>query len=230
MDNTPSGFIETMLVENGNIPLLQYHLQRIKGTCHALAAICDIETWQQECLDIIHANDIATTYILKSQFTLHAEKYTHWEFTTRKHIPLQQAALVGIYPGNLKKINQYSWIKSTERALYDEAMQYAHAQTWDDVIILNDKGNICESCIANILIERQGKFYYPSAEDGAVKGVYLQYLLAESSYPLEAATIQLSDLLDADALWLCNAVRGIFPIQIAESCHPLLTQFHTTND
>jgi para-aminobenzoate synthetase/4-amino-4-deoxychorismate lyase len=98
--------------------------------------------------------------------------------------------------------------KTTHRPLYAEAFQAAIKAGFDDVLFLNQRGEVTESARANICIEKDGRWLTPPIECGLLAGVQRRHLL-ETQPCVEERVLYPEDLHQADAVYLCNAVRGL---------------------
>ena len=79
-------------------------------------------------------------------------------------------------------------------------------------IYYNSQGQLLETSIGNLLLELDGKLYTPPAELGLLKGIYRQQLLDEGQAIEKILT--LSDLAKADKIYACNAVRGLYELEL----------------
>ena len=98
--------------------------------------------------------------------------------------------------------------KTTHREHYDRLNAQAHADGFDDVIFLNERGEVTEGAISNIFIMHAGVLLTPPLSCGVLPGVYRRYLL-ESNKTAEERVLTIQDLECADDVFLCNSVRGM---------------------
>jgi para-aminobenzoate synthetase/4-amino-4-deoxychorismate lyase len=103
--------------------------------------------------------------------------------------------------------------KTTHRPLYSTAFKDAVNAGFDDVLFLNQRGEVTEGAISNILIEKSGRWLSPPIECGLLAGVYRRHLL-ETLPRVEERVLYAEDLRLADAVYLCNAVRGLRKVEI----------------
>lgn len=84
---------------------------------------------------------------------------------------------------------------------------------WDDALMCDFHGNIVETVSANVFVLIGKTLLTPRMEACGVAGVMRSYLieriLPRFNLDLEEADIKLEDLIRADGLWVCNAVRGL---------------------
>ena len=93
--------------------------------------------------------------------------------------------------------------KTTHRALYDEHL--AARPDCDDVVLYNERGELTECCIGNLVLERDGVRYTPPVESGLLAGTFRAELLAQGQ--LRERPLPFGELARADALYLINSVR-----------------------
>jgi para-aminobenzoate synthetase/4-amino-4-deoxychorismate lyase len=98
--------------------------------------------------------------------------------------------------------------KTTRRERYETAYTRARALGFDEAVFVNTRGEITEGSRSNVFIKRGGAFYTPPVSSGLIGGVYRRYLL-ESLRNAQEAVLRPADLLDADAVYVCNAVWGL---------------------
>ena len=103
--------------------------------------------------------------------------------------------------------------KTTRRRLYDQQYQWARTQGFVEVLFLNERQEVTEGAISNIFIEKEGRWLTPPITSGALPGVYRRHLL-ETKTGAEERVLYLRDLLSADAVHLCNSVRGLTEIKV----------------
>ena len=106
--------------------------------------------------------------------------------------------------------SQSLWLmhKTTNRAFYDTPRQRAHAeQGVDEVLFLNERGELTEGSITNLFVERGGILLTPPLSSGLLPGTLRAELLATGK--AEERVLTLADLETAEAIWLGNSVRGL---------------------
>jgi branched-chain amino acid aminotransferase len=89
------------------------------------------------------------------------------------------------------------------------AAQLTQAEGWDECIITNHYGQVCEAIYSNVVVVKGDKMVTPDLDSGCVNGVMRSYLLWLFEGKMEEGEITLEELDNADEIWLTNAVRGI---------------------
>ncbi len=93
--------------------------------------------------------------------------------------------------------------KTTHRTVYDAAK--ADYPDCDDVILWNEKGEVTEGTMANIVVRKSGKLITPPVECGLLAGTFRESLLKTGEI-VEGILLK-KDLLQADEIFLINSVR-----------------------
>jgi para-aminobenzoate synthetase/4-amino-4-deoxychorismate lyase len=94
--------------------------------------------------------------------------------------------------------------KTTRRDVYEQAR--AACPGCDDVLLWNERGELTETTIANVVVELDGRRLTPPVESGLLPGTFRQWLL--DCGEIAERTIRLEDLPRATRLWRVNSVRG----------------------
>jgi 4-amino-4-deoxychorismate lyase len=80
----------------------------------------------------------------------------------------------------------------------------------DEGLMLDTGGRVVSAISANLLVFREGRWWTPRVDRCGVAGVCRGWLLQTEQ--AEEAELRVEDVETADALALCNAVRGILPV------------------
>lgn len=94
-------------------------------------------------------------------------------------------------------------------------MKQSMAEGIADFIFLNEREEITEGSITNLFIEEKEKLYTPPLQCGVLPGIYRNDVLRTNPEAVEKI-IKIDDLLNADALYLCNSVRGWIKVTLSE--------------
>ena len=112
--------------------------------------------------------------------------------------------------------NVFLYHKTTNRDFYEAPYRRARREGFDEVIFLNERGEVTEGSRSNIFILEEGLLYTPPVACGLLAGTYRGYLLEHRSEATERV-LQLHDLHSADAVYLCNALWGLKECTVAET-------------
>lgn len=113
-----------------------------------------------------------------------------------------------VSPTRLNSSDIFLFHKTTRRELYDKEWQhYAETTGADEVIYLNERGELAEGSRTTIFVEQNGRLLTPALSSGLLAGTLRAELIA-SGRASEAA-LTLDDLEAAHAVYLGNSVRGL---------------------
>jgi len=93
-------------------------------------------------------------------------------------------------------------VNSSNRFLFHKTTR---RRSGDDVIFWNERGEITESSIANIVVPIDGQLFTPPIECGLLPGVFRNHLLAEGKIKERVITIE--EFQNAPEFFLINSVR-----------------------
>lgn len=117
---------------------------------------------------------------------------------------------VAIAAERVRSDDPWRGIKSTERGIYDAA-RAALPEGLDELIFLNENGDLAEGTITNIFLERDGVLLTPPLGCGVLPGVLRAELLAMGR--AREAVLRPEDL-GAGPLYLGNALRGLIAAEV----------------
>ena len=109
---------------------------------------------------------------------------------------------MGAEPVNSDNIFLYH--KTTNRNVYVKARSTCR-QTCDDVLLWNERGEITETTIANVVIQIDGELYTPPVTCGLLPGTFRNYLIRQGK--IEEKIITPAMLEECEKLFLVNSVR-----------------------
>ena len=105
--------------------------------------------------------------------------------------------------------------KTTRRAEYDRGWREAEARGAFDMLFFNERGELTEGGRSNVFVKLDGHWWTPPLDSGVLPGVMRGVLLEEDT-SLQAAekVLTQADVLNAQALMICNALRGAMPARL----------------
>lgn len=101
--------------------------------------------------------------------------------------------------------------KTTRRERRDDALRRARAEGFDEVLFLNERGELTEGAISNLFVGISGRLFTPPASSGLLEGVFRGRLLRDRSLRASETVLRPEDLAKADRVYLTNSVRGLRP-------------------
>lgn len=107
--------------------------------------------------------------------------------------------------------------KTTVRAWRDEELAKARSAGFDEVIFLNERGEVAEGAISNLfVVEADGRLLTPPAACGLLEGVWRRSVLADRSLRASERVLYPEDLRKARRILLTNSVRGMVPAMVVD--------------
>jgi len=224
------GLFETMKLKEGKILLEQYHFERLFNGLHILRfeipSLFNADKLRQEILHLCKRNECEKLARIRlSVFRGNGGLYEDlnvlhyliecWPLPETTMEINQNGLDVGIFPGGRKNADQFSNLKSSNFLLYSMAAIFAREQKWNDCLVLNTSDRLCDATTANIFIIKNGIFKTPALSEGCVAGVMRRKLIevirAENApvNSVEESGLQIDELLNADEVFLTNAIHGI---------------------
>ena len=81
-----------------------------------------------------------------------------------------------------------------------------------EIIYHNVAGELLETSIGNLVLKIAGELYTPPTSLGILPGIYRQHLLETGQVKEKIMTLE--DLNQAEAIYGCNAVRGLYELEV----------------
>lgn len=221
------GLFETLKVEKEEIRFAADHFERLFRGLHLLA---------------FEVPEYFTSSYLADQILELCKKNSHQKaarvrlmvfrgagglYDPVNHLPhyiIQTAALpfasglpadglsLGIYTESRKIIDKFSHLKTNNYLPYLMAAIRAKQQGWNDCLVTNQNGSICDSTIANVFIIKGHTIITPSLNEGCIAGIMRKNLLLKLpslGYEVREGLLSLEMVESADEVFLSNAVQGI---------------------
>ena len=185
------------LLYDGDYFLLEAHLRRLAASATYFGYAVDIEMTRRRLLD--YAKSLGTG-AHKVRLLLHRQGKLHIESA-----PLTPAGRVhvGLAPFPVDSNDVFLYHKTTHREVYDRVR--ATRPDCDDVILWNERGEITESTVANIVLDMNGALLTPPQSAGLLAGCFRAHLLETGA--TREAVLRKEDIARARELFLINSVR-----------------------
>ena len=113
--------------------------------------------------------------------------------------------------------NRFLFHKTTNREQYGRELKDAQAQGFVEALFRNERGEVTEGAISNIWILKDGIYYTPPVLCGLIAGTYRRHLLEDPNFPAEERVLHERDLLEADAIFISNAIRGLMRVSLVSA-------------
>ena len=82
-------------------------------------------------------------------------------------------------------------------------------------LCMDQAGHLIEGCKSNLVLVKAGVLVTPDLSESGVNGIMLQHLLARfraDAVVVESAKLGIKDLQEAEEVFLCNSVFGVWPV------------------
>ncbi|MBL8564668.1 MAG: aminodeoxychorismate synthase component I [Hyphomicrobiaceae bacterium] len=117
-----------------------------------------------------------------------------------------------VSPTRLNSSDALLYHKTTRRELYDREWQQFHDNAGaDEVVYLNENGDLAEGSRTNIFVERGGVLLTPPLSAGLLPGTLRADLIASGR--AREAVLRIEDLAAGSKVFLGNSVRGLLPAE-----------------
>jgi para-aminobenzoate synthetase/4-amino-4-deoxychorismate lyase len=199
--------IETMLVEDGTIRLLPLHLDRVVASADYFGFSCDR-------ISVAEATAEQVRKLPPGRFRLRL-LLGRDGVVTMTHIALGQSvadAAIRISRHTVDSRDLYLRHKTTRRALYDSEFAAAQRDGFDEVLFVNQRGELTEGAISTLFLVRDGRLLTPPFSSGVLPGVLRRSLL-DGDPTVEERVLTMDDLVAAGEVFIGNSVRGLRRVQ-----------------
>jgi para-aminobenzoate synthetase / 4-amino-4-deoxychorismate lyase len=109
--------------------------------------------------------------------------------------------------------DRFLYHKTTHRKVYIEELAAARLAGCDDALFFNERGELTEGAVHNVFLVAGGLWRTPAIACGLLPGTYRASVLRNCPDAREDV-LTLDDLTSADSIYLCNSVRGMFPVRL----------------
>ena len=106
--------------------------------------------------------------------------------------------------------------KISERLIYDAAWHKAVELGGFDALFINEHGHVTEGgrCSVFIREDRKGPWLTPPISAGVLPGVMRSVILKDPSMNAREANLTIDQVVNANEIMLCNALRGMIPAHL----------------
>jgi 4-amino-4-deoxychorismate lyase len=226
------GVFETMRMQNGCLPLLSWHLERLAASAARLSIPFDQPLITRELEQFVSSLSVKDA-IIKIIFTRGTGE--------RGYLPPEAPAPTRIFIANVLR----DWSVLAEQGLMVRLCRQRIMELpeiaglkilgrldlvlarneWRDTdihegLLMDSRDNIIEGTMSNVFLVSQDRLLTPSLETAGVIGVarrvILERLAAQIEMPFEERNISEDDLYRADEVFICNSVAGVMPVRQIE--------------
>jgi len=212
---------ESMLLEQGKYFLFDRHMKRLSQSADYFSFASVEEQIRDSLMDLAirHADG---TWKIKVEL----QKDGQFEIGSIQISTGRLIRRVALASKAIDSSNRFLFHKTTQRDFYSSEIE--QRPDCDDIIFFNERGEITESSIANVVVRINDKMCTPSIQAGLLAGTFRNALLAEGK--IVERTISIDDLRGAKELFLINSVRKWMRAELAIDEHePLGNEVSTTS-
>ena len=221
------GLFETIAVKAGTPLLLELHLQRLAQGCSRLAIVADQALIRSELLAYAHAMGEG---VLKLILTRGDSLRGYGACPEAHPRRILQASPAAAYPQAHAEQGVQLFDCATRLAEQPLLAGLKHLNRLEQVIARSEwqdpayaeglmrdtSGRVIEGVFSNLFLVRNGALLTADLQRCGVAGVMRAALLAEAGQlgiSCNVTDISLAQLQQADELFLCNSVYGIWPVR-----------------
>lgn len=198
--------LESMKLENGNYPLLPYHLARLKDSAAYFKFSVDEEEVAARLAEL--ARDFPDG-LYKVRLLLGRDGNLHAE--AQETAAMAEPVKCTLAAAPVNSANAFLYHKTTNREVYAQAAAEMPLDAFS-VLLWNENDELTEFTIGNFVVERDGEFFTPPVGCGLLPGTFRQQLLDERI--IQEKVITKEELGDFDAIWFINSVRGWLRVEM----------------
>ncbi|HEY7670247.1 MAG TPA: aminodeoxychorismate synthase component I, partial [Hyphomicrobium sp.] len=174
----PFDLIETMLFdpERGGYALLDRHIDRLKTSARYFAFACDEAAVRRALQEAV----AGARERLRVRLLLSAEGNVSVTTTPLPPPHPNPVMRFVVSETRLNSADIFLYHKTTRRELFDREWQhYSDSVGADEVIYLNERGELCEGSRTTIFLERGGRLLTPALSSGLLPGTLRAELLCQ---------------------------------------------------
>lgn len=180
--------------------LLSEHLDRLRKSAAYFGFSCDLERIQNALLEK------AKSFTGPQRVRLRLTAAGAFQIHSHPLLPSIEPVRLVIAPNPIETQNVFLYHKTSHRQTYEQAKAEAQIQGQDgEVLLWNQRGEVTESEIANVVVKMDGKWITPPISCGLLPGVFRRWLLETNT--LQEGVISLKDLIACEEIYLINSVR-----------------------
>jgi len=221
------GLFETMLWDGYRIQNLDFHMDRLFGGLSVLhfdlSGGFDRKFISEEIKRLGEINSPETPS--RVRLNVFREDGQSLLPTENKPVYLIETGKLGdqnpsplrltLFKAETKPAGVLSNLKTNNYLLNILAIQFAKGNGYDDALILNSRGNICESSTSNLFMVQKGILFTPALSQGCVAGTKRRELLERLptlGFQIEETIITKDMVYEMEEIFLTNAIQEIRPV------------------
>ncbi len=198
--------LETMLWEPGRgYPLLGRHLARLAASARHFCRILDRRDIRRRLAALALTLPPVPHRV---RLLVPAEGAPILDAEPLRSLP--RPYRLGLTPSPVGTADPFLYHKTDLREVYRRALEGCPG--CDDALLRNERGELTESCIANLVVELDGELVTPPVRSGLLPGIGRSLLLAQGR--VRERVLRAEDLARCSRVLLVNAVRGMWAAEL----------------
>ncbi len=180
--------------------VLDYHLQRLQSSAIYFDFNLDINQLKIQ-LDKLTKSFLNQDY--KIRLLLDSDGEITYQTMPLSPINNEKPVKLGLSKTPVDSTNMFLYHKTTNRQVYELAK--TTFPNYDDVLLWNERGEITETCIGNIVIELNGELLTPPVSCGLLPGTFRADLIQKGKIREEIMTVE--RFKNCDRIYIINSVQ-----------------------
>lgn len=220
------GVFTTLRIYNGIAFQFKEHWVRLETHAHTIKLDLDEDIETQVHADVISLIDANKVVEGKARITLLQRQSSFWQLGEKK-----SGIDILIFTANLQPksieldltVSPYRVLSSPLSAVKTTAyvpqilmLEEAKGRGFDDAVVLNERGEVCEATTANIFWVRHRVLYTPTLSTGCLAGTtsgLVRKLARELKIESTAGAFQLEHLLSAEECFVTSSTRELVRVK-----------------
>ena len=194
-----AGIFETIKTVDGKPWALSRHMRRAVNSALRLEMALPSEELVRDSIETLLKNEFHSTGLLRVSFDANG----NWAAVHLPYTELTSAAKIGQHPHVL--VIDGVPIKSYPYSHRLEILEQARVQGFDEALVINSDGKICEGSVSNVLFKIAGSWVTPPLSDGVLPGI-MRALVIENSDVL-VRSIHVSEIEAIESGFLLSSLR-----------------------
>ena len=180
--------------------LLELHLRRLQRSADYFGIPMDLGAVRQRLMDLAASLPAGSH---KVRLLVARDGAVQVQALPFDGALLSSPVRLRLAPKPIDPADPFLYHKTTRRQLYDEAR--AACPDCDDVLLWNERGEITETSIANILVQLHGELITPPLTSGLLPGTCRAWLLAQRQVREQVITLDM--LRRSERIYTVNSLR-----------------------
>ena len=223
------GVFSTIRVSDGVLFAFERHWARMKRDAKLLRVPfpSDAGAVERLLLQLVEANRVTDATlrvaVIRNKGTMWegpsiAREYDLIAFTTGVS-QWGKSVRLGLVPQGRHAASRFAGTKMLSWSLNLVWYEEAHLNGFDEVVLLNERGEVSECTSANIFAAEGSRVWTPPLSSGCLPGITREILLGEIRVPgveIGEKVLMPADLEKADQVFITSTTRALLPVEAIE--------------